>query len=454
MKNATPRRCEIMFESLKKLFEKKKIDEEAGAEQTATVSAAEENSAPSAQSADFVVDEGDKKQEVAEKTEPIEVVQEEACEEEAKLHDDSPILLGGKSGFVDIETAENREQATKDTAEEIKEEPATEETFSYEQAGDPIKEDITTEPAQDKEEKEVENNKEISEEAAGNRKEKCEKTTPNLDEVYESAEEKAEREQEFGLDIEDTAKLFGMSKESLETEFKIYKADKFAARVALSVCDPYISAEETVTRVKKAVSLKLNFVTVLPNRLEASLAAAEKKIKVNVAVCFPFGSDSFAVRLYAVKKAARTAADGIEIPFDPTAERGKKDRLLQKEYAKLVKAAKKKPLTVIIEASSYTDRELSEIINSLSAAGVKAVKSSSGTRKVVSDAYSEENIAAAAKGKLSYIACVNSLTAQTLVKAFSYGAEYVASPAALEAVKELRILLAGKEYADADVKKS
>lgn len=443
-----------MFEGLKKLFEKKKIDEEVGAEQTATVSAAEENSAPSAQSADFVADEGAEKQEAAEKTETVEAVQAKACEEEAKLHDDSPILLGGKSGFVDIETAENCEQSAKDTAQEVASESETEETFSYEQADEPIKEDIATEPAQEKQEKEVENNKEISEEAAENRKEKGEKTTPNLDEAYESAEEKAEREQEFGLDIEDTAKLFGMSKESLETEFKIYKADKFAARVALSVCDPYISAEETVTRVKKAVSLKLNFVTVLPNRLEASLAAAEKKIKVNVAVCFPFGSDSFAVRLYAVKKAARTAADGIEIPFDPTAERGKKDRLLQKEYAKLVKAAKKKPLTVIIEASSYTDRELSEIINSLSAAGVKAVKSSSGTRKVVSDAYSEENIAAAAKGKLSYIACVSSLTAQTLVKAFSYGAEYVASPAALEAVKELRILLAGKEYADADVKKN
>lgn len=441
-----------MFEGLKKLFEKKKIDEEAGAEQTATVSLAEENSAPSAQSADFVADEGARKQETAEKTEPIE---EETGEEEAKLHDDSPILLGGKSGFVDIETAKKSEQATKDTAEEVA-------SKTEELAGFPAEESLRqaeegerkTEEVQPEEEKEVENNKEISEEAAENRKEQSEKSTPNLDEAYESAEEKAEREQEFGLDIEDTAKLFGMSKESLETEFKIYKADKFAARVALSVCDPYISAEETVTRVKKAVSLKLNFVTVLPNRLEASLVAAEKKIKVNVAVCFPFGSDSFAVRLYAVKKAARTAADGIEIPFDPTAERGKKDRLLQKEYAKLVKAAKKKPLTVIIEASSYTDRELSEIINSLSAAGVKAVKSSSGTRKVVSDAYSEENIAAAAKGKLSYIACVNSLTAQTLVKAFSYGAEYVASPAALEAVKELRILLAGKEYADADVKKS
>ena len=444
-----------MFEGLKKLFEKKKIDEEVGAEQTATVSAAEENSAPSAQSADFVADEGDKKQEAAEKTETVEAVQEETGEEEAKLHDDSPILLGGKSGFVDIETAKKSEQATKDTAEEVASE-------TEELAGFPAEESLRqaeegerkAEEVQPEEEKEVENNKEISEETAENRKEQSEKTTPNLDEAYESAEEKAEREQEFGLDIEDTAKLFGMSKESLETEFKIYKADKFAARVALSVCDPYISAEETVTRVKKAVSLKLNFVTVLPNRLEASLAAAEKKIKVNVAVCFPFGSDSFAVRLYAVKKAARTAADGIEIPFDPTAERGKKDRLLQKEYAKLVKAAKKKPLTVIIEASSYTDRELSEIINSLSEAGVKAVKSSSGTRKVVSDAYSEENIAAAAKGKLSYIACVNSLTAQTLVKAFSYGAEYVASPAALEAVKELRILLAGKEYADADVKKS
>lgn len=444
-----------MFEGLKKLFEKKKIDEEVTAEQTATVSLAEENSAPPAQSADFVVDEGTEKQETAEKTEPIE---EETGEEEAKLHDDSPILLGGKSGFVDIETAENCEQATKDTAEEVASESETEELagFSAEESlrqaeeGERKAEEVQPE----EEEKEVEKNKEISEEMTENRKEQSEKSTPNLDEAYESAEEKAEREQEFGLDIEDTAKLFGMSKESLETEFKIYKADKFAARVALSVCDPYISAEEAVTRVKKAVSLKLNFVTVLPNRLEASLAAAEKKIKVNVAVCFPFGSDSFAVRLYAVKKAARTAADGIEIPFDPTAERGKKDRLLQKEYAKLVKAAKKKPLTVIIEASSYTDRELSEIINSLSAAGVKAVKSSSGTRKVVSDAYSEENIAAAAKGKLSYIACVNSLTAQTLVKAFSYGAEYVASPAALDAVKELRILLAGKEYADADVKKS
>lgn len=439
-----------MFEGLKKLFEKKKIDEEVGAEQTATVSGAEENSAPSAQLAEFVADEGAEKQEAAEKTETVEAVQAKACEEEAKLHDDSPILLGGKSGFIDIETAENREQSAKDTAEEVASEREQEETFSYEQADEPIKEDIATEPAQEKGEKEETFTEEKEASSEETETVKAEKEIK----AQTAEEEKAEREQEFGLDIEDTAKLFGMSKESLETEFKIYKADKFAARVALSVCDPYISAEETVTRVKKAVSLKLNFVTVLPNRLEASLAAAEKKIKVNVAVCFPFGSDNFAVRLYAVKKAARTAADGIEIPFDPTAERGKKDRLLQKEYAKLVKAAKKKPLTVIIEASSYTDRELSEIINSLSAAGVKAVKSSSGTRKVVSDAYSEENIAAAAKGKLSYIACVSSLTAQTLVKAFSYGAEYVASPAALEAVRELRILLAGKEYADADVKKN
>ena len=426
-----------MFEGLKKLFEKKKIDEEVTAKEVAAEEVATEEVAQKEEAVPSGCFEADGE---AEKKEGFESAK--TGEEEAKLHDDSPILLGGKSGFVDIETAENCEQATKDTAEEVASE--TEEVASEKK----------TEEVQSEEEKEVEKNKEISEEMTENRKEQSEKSTPNLDEAYESAEEKAEREQEFGLDIEDTAKLFGMSKESLETEFKIYKADKFAARVALSVCDPYISAEEAVTRVKKAVSLKLNFVTVLPNRLEASLAAAEKKIKVNVAVCFPFGSDSFAVRLYAVKKAARTAADGIEIPFDPTAERGKKDRLLQKEYAKLVKAAKKKPLTVIIEASSYTDRELSEIINSLSAAGVKAVKSSSGTRKVVSDAYSEENIAAAAKGKLSYIACVNSLTAQTLVKAFSYGAEYVASPAALEAVKELRILLAGKEYADADVKKS
>ena len=426
-----------MFEGLKKLFEKKKIDEEVTAKEVAAEEVATEEVAQKEEAVPSGGFEADGEEEKKEGFESAKT-----GEEEAKLHDDSPILLGGKSGFVDIETAKKSEQATKDTAEEVASE--TEEVASERE----------TEEVQPEEEKEVENNKEISEETAENCKEQSEKSTPNLDEVYESAEEKAEREQEFGLDIEDTAKLFGMSKESLETEFKIYKADKFAARVALSVCDPYISAEETVTRVKKAVSLKLNFVTVLPNRLEASLAAAEKKIKVNVAVCFPFGSDSFAVRLYAVKKAARTAADGIEIPFDPTAERGKKDRLLQKEYAKLVKAAKKKPLTVIIEASSYTDRELSEIINSLSAAGVKAVKSSSGTRKVVSDAYSEENIAAAAKGKLSYIACVNSLTAQTLVKAFSYGAEYVASPAALEAVKELRILLAGKEYADADVKKS
>lgn len=226
-----------MFEGLKKLFEKKKIDEEVCAEQTATVSAAEENSVPSAQLAEFVADEGAEKQEAAEKTETVEAVQAKACEEEAKLHDDSPILLGGKSGFVNIETVENCEQAAKDTAEEVASEREQEETFSYEQADEPIKEDIATEPARKKEEKEVENNKEISEEAAENPKEKGEKTTPNLDEAYESAEEKAEREQEFGLDIEDTAKLFGMSKESLETEFKIYKADKFAARVALSVCD-------------------------------------------------------------------------------------------------------------------------------------------------------------------------------------------------------------------------
>ncbi len=430
-----------MFEGLKKLFEKKKIDEEANVEQTATVNETEENSAPSSTSADFVAEEGAKKQENAEKVEPFK---EKTDEAEVKLHDDSVILLGGKSRFTETETAENREESKKEkTAEEVKEEPSTEENYSYEQADKPIREDIADEPAQ--------------EDTFGEAKEETAEETETIKTEEEiktqTAEEKAEREQKFGLDLEDSAKLFGMSKESLETEFKMYKADKFAARVALSVCDPYVSAEETANRVKKAVSQKLNFVTVLPNRLGVALAAANKGIKVNVAVCFPYGSDSFETRKYAVKKAARTAADGIEIPFDPTAEKGKKNKILIKEYAKLVKAAKKKPLTVIIEASSYTDRELSEIINSLAEAGVKAVKSSSGTRKVVADAYSEENVEKAAKGKLSYIACFNSLTAETLVKSFSYGAELVASPTALDAVKELRILLAGKDYAAVDVAK-
>ncbi|HBK01844.1 MAG TPA: hypothetical protein DDY77_02275 [Clostridiales bacterium] len=433
-----------MFEGLKKLFEKKKIDEEANVEQTATVNETEENSAPSSTSADFVAEEGAKKQENAEKVEPFK---EKTDEAEVNLHDDSVILLGGKSRFTETETVENREEeeAKKEkTAEEVKEEPSTEENYSYEQADKPIREDIADEPAQ--------------EDTFGEAKEETAEETETIKTEEEqkaqtAEEEKAEREQKFGLDLEDSAKLFGMSKESLETEFKMYKADKFAARVALSVCDPYVSAEETANRVKKAVSQKLNFVTVLPNRLGVALAAANKGIKVNVAVCFPYGSDSFETRKYAVKKAARTAADGIEIPFDPTAERGRKNKILIKEYAKLVKAAKKKPLTVIIEASSYTDRELSEIINSLAEAGVKAVKSSSGTRKVVADAYSEENVAKAAKGKLSYIACFNSLTAEMLVKSFSYGAELVASPTALDAVKELRILLAGKDYAAVDVAK-
>ena len=248
-----------------------------------------------------------------------------------------------------------------------------------------------------------------------------------------------------GLDMFGTAKVFGVSEERLETEFKLYKVDKVAKKTELMLCDQYISAQETAARIKAAVSAKLFSVTVLPNRLKCAIDAAERKIPVSVAVCYPLGADDFVTRKYAVKKAAVTAASGIEIPFDPTAERGVNYKIMLKEYKKIVRAAKKKPVTVILEAASYTDTELIKIVSVLKEAGVKRIKSSAGNKNAVTCAYADKNLAEAAQGKLTVVCCAKDYTPEGLVKAFSYGADFVSSKNAVEAINGLRTLLIGKE---------
>lgn len=266
-----------------------------------------------------------------------------------------------------------------------------------------------------------------------------------LEENPEQDEPDASSVRSGGLDMFETAKIFGVSEERLENEFKLYKVDKVAKKTELMLCDQYIGTQETVSRIKAAISAKLSSVTVLPSRLKCALDAAEKKIPVSVAVCYPLGADDFRTRKYAVKKAAATAASGIEIPFDPTAERGMNYKLMLKDYKKIVRAARKKPVTVILEASSYTDTELMKIVSVLKEAGVKRIKSSAGNKNAVTCAYADKNLAEAASGKLTVVCCAKDYTPEGLVKAFSFGADYVSSKNAVEAINSLRSLLVGSE---------
>ena len=234
------------------------------------------------------------------------------------------------------------------------------------------------------------------------------------------------------------AQVFGISEDQLQTEFNRFKADKLFKKVFIELTDPQLKKEAFLSKLAEAVAYNLGGVTVLPDALPTALKD-KPAIDVYVAVCYPYGAESFEVKKVLVKKALATSVSGVVLYFGQFEYRLKKRRQLVREYKKLLGYGKRKKVIVAVNVESLTPAEMQDISSLLFEAGAKEV------RAVVSDIRKEDialdKFVKSADGKFDITVTTGKTDDKCMVTALNLGASAVACENAVEVAKCFKDML-------------
>lgn len=239
-------------------------------------------------------------------------------------------------------------------------------------------------------------------------------------------------------DFNDTAKLFGVSEEKLTAEFNAYKAAKLFKRINLLAVSPKLTVKEMQGVIKSAIDLGLESVTVLPSKAQEAKKIATDKIQIRVACCYPFGAETFFVKLKSVKTAAKIKPYAIEIPFELGDLAQKKPKQIIKEWKKLIKAAGKAAVYMVADIDLLSAHEITSICELVKELQVKLKTSTC----VLSEGnYDFQSSTLAAFNGVKLEMTQKAPTSEETLNMFVSGADTVSSANALESVKGIKRLL-------------
>ena len=234
------------------------------------------------------------------------------------------------------------------------------------------------------------------------------------------------------------AQVLGVSEDQLQTEFNRFKADKLLQKVVMDLVYPNISKDELLKKTGETVSYKLGGVTVLPDMLPAVLKS-KIETEIYVAVCYPFGAETFETKKYMLKKARAKKIAGVVLCFDNYELSEKKPKAIVNEYKKLLGMCKNKKFTVAVNLDGMPIKDMLAVIDILYAAQVKSV------RAMVSDlnrgGIALENFVKGAAGKFETTAAARIADPEKVVDAFSKGVNTFACSNAVEVAASFRDLL-------------
>lgn len=236
----------------------------------------------------------------------------------------------------------------------------------------------------------------------------------------------------------DTAKLFGVSEEKLAAEFNAYKAAKLFKRINLLAISPKLTVKEMQGIIKSAIDLGLESVTVLPSKAKEAKKIADGKIQIRVGCCYPFGAETFAVKLKSVKAAAKIKPCAVEIPFELGDLAQKKTKQIVKEWKKLIKAAGKSAVYMVADIDLLSAHEITSVCELAKELQVKLKTSTC----VLSDGnYDFQSSTLAAFNGIKLEMTQKAPTSEETLNMFVAGADTVSSANALESVKGIKRLL-------------
>lgn len=188
-----------------------------------------------------------------------------------------------------------------------------------------------------------------------------------------------EAESPFGKNVTDKASvIFGQSEDEMRREFKAFKAAKLFKKFDCDLTEAF-SPEAFDKKLTEAKNYGFGAVVVTPQKIKIAKAKLKSTgIEVVAAVCFPAGEEVFGVKKYAVKKAFEKGADRVYVPAGVSAVKFGANDLLRREFKKIVKVAKKKRVSVVMESGVFSATETERAVRVLSGAGIKSFVSSSG----------------------------------------------------------------------------
>ena len=189
----------------------------------------------------------------------------------------------------------------------------------------------------------------------------------------------AAKDSPFGKDTADKASvIFGQSEDEMRREFKAFKAAKLFKKFDCDLTDVF-SPELLDRKLTEAKNFGFGAVVVTPQKIKiAKMKLKGAGIEVVAAVCFPFGEECFGVKKYAVKKAIEKGADRVYVPVGISAVKFGATDLIKREFKKIIKAAKKKKVSAVLENGIINSAETEKAVRALNGAGVMSFVSSSG----------------------------------------------------------------------------
>lgn len=246
-----------------------------------------------------------------------------------------------------------------------------------------------------------------------------------------------ENNPEQGEGLTKTAEVFGVSKAEIEDEFKRYKADRLFSKVILDLTNVDMSYKEALRQLSEASAYKIYGAIVLPNFLPHALKA-EPALALNVAVGYPYGVETIAVKKYMIKQVAKKKVAGAIMYVDSAVCKEMKKRVLAKELKKLKMAAGKKNFAIAIDISKFTTEELQNISEAVIQAGITNIVALANFKTGVIDEYGLVRLCGMGKDKFDVIASAPVGVSEKVVNLYDTGVAKFACENAIELAKSFK----------------
>ena len=162
-----------------------------------------------------------------------------------------------------------------------------------------------------------------------------------------------------------------------------------------------------------------------------------RTVKVATVVGFPFGEEALKVKLYQTKVAVRLGADEIDMVACISAIKQGDYRYVRNEVYRIVRAAKRRPVKVIIETSFLDQKQIEKVSAAVMAAGAAYVKTSTGMFGEGATVANIKLIKSVVGDKCKIKASGGIRTADDLITMAEAGADRIGTSAAAEIAKQL-----------------
>ncbi len=240
--------------------------------------------------------------------------------------------------------------------------------------------------------------------------------------------------------IYETAKLFGVSEERLTGEFNAYKASKLFRRINLLAIDVRMGTELLNGLIKNAIDLGIESVTVLPSKLLDAKKFAGDKIKVRVALFYPFGAETQKFKLKGISAAVKRKVSAIELPLEISELSQKKPQQIVKEWKKLKKKAGKIPIIMVVDFDLLSVEEINVVTSIVKKAEIAKIKTSTCVLSGGSYDFQVGANLPCLEGVNYEVASLRP-TSSDVLSMFRWGADTVSSPNITDALMGIKKLL-------------